>query len=663
MIGPRLLGTMREIHLPAPAEPRVSVVVLAWRQAEMLESCLRSLAEHESAVPFEVVLVLNGASPAVRAVVNDRVSGAVVVDSGSNLGFAGGNNLGVEHARGELLVLLNDDAEVLPRWLDRLVAAVDRPEIGAVGSLVLFPDGTVQDAGGVIWADGSTAVAHRGRSAHEAARGGRRPVDYASGCSLLVRREVWDAVGGLDTRFHPAYYEDTDLCLAMAREGWQVVVEPTSMVLHHESASSTSRFKEHLFRRNQSLLVEKWGPVLAERDLPDPTAVDAAAAALDARRDGRVRLLVIDDRAPSAVVGSGFPRTLEVLAALTRRPDLHVAMLPTATADVDAEVDVAAMGVSILAGEFEEVCRSFDPHIVMVSRPHNAQRAIPILRREVPDASIVVDVEALFHRRVDLQAAIETDPVTAAELTLEARRIEQTERSMIRDCDSVLSLSVDEHEWIESVEGHPPVHHVVPWFESIRMQPAAWAARRDALFVAGWLAGAGAPNADGLRWYHDEVLPELERLAPDLVLHVTGGRPSPDVVELAGPSIRFVGRVPDLSRAYAATRVAVAPVRFGAGLKIKVLEALQMGVPVVTTSVGAEGFDEELRRSIVIHDDPRDFARAVAELAVDRAAWLEQRLRIEVACARTLERGVVTVADALDPLIATHARPRHEEAT
>lgn len=661
MSGPRLLGAMREIVLPTPPDPEVSVIVLAWTQVELLERCLRSLAEHRTSVPFEVVVVLNGASTPVRAVVNERVVGARVVDSSTNLGFAGGNNLGAAHARADLLVLLNDDAEVLPCWLDRLVAAVERPEVGAVGSLVLFPDGSVQDAGGVIWADGSTAVAHRGRTAHEAARVGRRRVDYASGCSLLVRREVWEALGGLDTRYHPAYYEDTDLCLAMARAGWQVLVEPTSMILHHESASSTSRVKDFLFRRNRAAFAEKWDDALRSFSMPDPDAVDAAASALDARPDERIRLLVIDDRAPSTVAGSGFPRSLEILADLARRDDLRIGLLPTAVADLDAEVDVAAMGIEILVGEFEEVCRRFDPDVVLVSRPHNAERAIPVLRRECPDASIVVDVEALFHRRIDLQVGVETDPAVAATLASEARRVEQAEREMVQRSDLVVTLSVEEHDWIRSVEGHAPVELVVPWLTSVAMQPPSWATRRDALFVAGWLAGEGSPNADGLHWYHDEVLPHLARLAPDLVLQVTGGRPSPDVAALAGPSVRFVGRVPDLGRAYASARVAVAPVRFGAGLKNKVMEAIQTGVPIVTTSVGAEGFDQVLRRAIVVRDDPRGFAEAVAELALDPRAWSDQRLRIEAACARTVAAGLPTVADAIAPLISSRARPRPDE--
>ncbi|QGG95845.1 glycosyltransferase [Actinomarinicola tropica] len=651
-----------EIGLPRSTDPLVSIVVLAWRQADLLDACLRSLAQHDTEVPFEVVLVLNGATAEVRRLVADRVQGAVVVDSSTNLGFAGGNVLGASVARGEHLVLLNDDAEVLPGWLDQLVAAVDRPTVGAVGSLVLFPDGTVQDAGGAIWPDGWTSIADRHHPVHIAARRGRRRVHYASGCSLLVRREAWDAVGGLDTRYHPAYFEDVDLCLALDQKGWEVLVEPTSMILHHESASSTSRFKSFLFERNHRQLLDKWGRVVTERPVPPPGAGDRTLDALAMlRRDGP-RILVVDDRAPRAAAGSGFPRTLELLVQLAGRPHLQVAILPTAFGDVSAELDAARLGIQVLAGDFAEQCRQFDPDLVVVSRPHNAARALPVLRDVCPRAVVVADVEALFHRRLDLQAEVVGDAREAARLRREARRVEAMEREMVVAADHVITLSVDEHAWIESVPGHATAHLVPPWSSNLTMQPSRWEERRDTLFVAGWAAGPGAPNSDGLIWYHDEVLPRLLDLAPDVGLDVTGGRPAPDVAGLAGPHLRFTGRVDDLAEVYQRARVAVAPVRFGAGVKLKVMEALQMGVPVVTTSVGAEGFEAELRQAIVVHDDPADTAAAVARLATDRDAWFEQRLRIEVACARTIARGAPTIAGTLEDILPAMAAPDARDA-
>lgn len=369
------------------------------------------------------------------------------------------------------------------------------------------------------------------------------------------------------------------------------------------------------------------------------------------------RVLLVDDRAPRAAAGSGFPRTLDLLRDLAARPDLTVAVLPTIAADVTAESGVAALGVEVLRGDFEEQLVGFAPDLVVLSRPHNAHRAIPLVRARCPHTVVVVDVEALVHRRLQQEADVVGDPARRERLAAEVDRVAEMERDIVRGADLVVCLSVDEREWIEGVEGHPPVAFVPPWSPSIELQPPDWRSRRGALFAAGWSAGADSPNGDGLVWLVEEVLPEVARRAPELVVDVTGADPPDTLRTLATPSLRFVGALGDMAAAHGRARVAVAPVRYGAGVKLKVMEAIQAGTPVVTTSVGAEGFTDELRDAIVVVDEPVAFGAAVARLAVDRRAWFEQRLCIELARRRALAAGMPTVAAAI--LDALDRRPAH----
>lgn len=247
--------------LPAPSSAEVSVIVLAFRRVDVLERCLASLAAHDARRPFEVVVVSNGASIPVRTFLDDRVSGGRIVRSRVNLGFAGGCNFGAASSSGKYLALLNDDAIVEPGWLDALVDRIEAsPRIGVVGSLVLFPDGTVQDAGGFIGEDGMPAVHGRGSSASAAVQQGARRLQYASGCAVLVRREAWDAVGGMDEQFYPAYFEDADLCLRLARQGWETWLEPAATVVHDESASSDPVLKSLAWDWNKARFLLRWGP-------------------------------------------------------------------------------------------------------------------------------------------------------------------------------------------------------------------------------------------------------------------------------------------------------------------------------------------------------------------------------------------------------------------
>jgi GT2 family glycosyltransferase len=208
-------------------------------------------------IPYEVVIVLNGSPEPVRGLVQG-VAGATVVESPVNRGVAGGYNLARASARGELLVVLHDDTEVWPGWLESLVAVADeRPDAGAVGSKALNTDGTLQSAGARILPDGMTEPIGRGEPAD--AYPDRMEVDYCGSNSLLVRAATWDAVGGMDERFYPAYHVDVDLGTAIRARGQVVLYEPSSQVTHHRwGATTDERFRAFAARRNSQRYVAKW---------------------------------------------------------------------------------------------------------------------------------------------------------------------------------------------------------------------------------------------------------------------------------------------------------------------------------------------------------------------------------------------------------------------
>ncbi len=275
------------IVLPSSGSPRVSIVIVTERQPRLLARCLASIARCGSAVPFETIVVLNDALPEVEALVRERVSGATVVASSVPLGLAGGTHRGRAAARGELLVLLHDDTEVQPGWLEALVAAVDaHPEAGAVGSRMLHLDDAPQSMGSVLWNDATVWTLGCGPAALVPESGTTTAVDYCGSASLLVRAATWDAIGGADERFYPAFYVDVDLCLGVWALGQAVLCAPSSRVRHHRSASTEIRFRDFLLRRNRELLKEKWGEALATCEPPAPgsaVGVQRAVARAQAR--------------------------------------------------------------------------------------------------------------------------------------------------------------------------------------------------------------------------------------------------------------------------------------------------------------------------------------------------------------------------------------------
>ena len=271
------------IDLPRSAAPRVSVIIPASSAPDLLHACLRSLARFgPSGLPFETIVVLNEANQEAVARLGDAVTGLQVVGSPVNLGLAGAGNRGRDLARGEFLVLLHDDAEVEPGWLEALVETADaHPQAGAIGGKVLFPDGRLQNAGMVLWRSGFTCPPWVGEAPAPAAFDRLRAVDYCGTSSLLVRAAAWDAAGGLDERFYPVYYVDVDLAMALRRLGFVVLYQPGSRIRHHQGGSRNFRFRWFVAQRNHRLFLEKWGAALEEHEPPEqdsPSAIERALA-------------------------------------------------------------------------------------------------------------------------------------------------------------------------------------------------------------------------------------------------------------------------------------------------------------------------------------------------------------------------------------------------
>jgi O-antigen biosynthesis protein len=627
---PAAASVPARIELRPSDDPRASVVILTRHNLAKLAACLRSL-EHNVApeTAYEVIVLLNDAEPGIETALGRQVSGARVLSSEVNLGFSGGNNRAARHARGEYLVLLNDDTEVEPRWLEALVEAADaHPYAGAVGSRMLFPDGRLQEAGSAIWSDGTTSPRGRGLPPGSRAFSALEPVDYCSASSLLVRRRTWDAVGGFDEEYAPAYYEDTDLCLAIAERGERVLYQPLSRVLHHESSSSDDSFKRFLFARNLERVRSKWARRLRDHEPPPRDgAPGALERAVHRARGCRPRVLAVDSRIPEERLGAGYPRMLDTLRTLSER--FSVAFHPWERRDGDFS-ELGRLGIELVDGDLEEHLAS--PGVLyeaaILSRPNAIGPVIEALRRHQPAAALVYDVEALYYRRMASKAAVLEQPADAERAAARAEVMRRIEEAIAREVDRLVCLSPVEAEILARVEGHAPIELLEQYRPSARPTERGFRERRDMLYAAGWAAGADSPNADGLEWFATDILPAIREQVPWARLVVTGADPPTHVTRLAGPSIQFLGYVEDMHVVYDRARVVVVPMRYGAGVKMKTTEALQFGVPTVTTTIGADGVDLYGGAALEVTDDPREFAARVARLLRDPRAWEERRARL-----------------------------------
>lgn len=627
---PNPLGPIDELKQSSPMvgsrSPRVSIVIPTLGNP-LIRRCLHSLRQNvTTAIAHEIVVVANGPSAAHLASAVTLFSSPVrLLPSVANLGFGGGCNLGAAATSGEFLVFLNDDIEVLPGWLEALVETADRhPDAGAVGSLILFPDGVIQEAGAITWRDGSTLCVGRGESIGANPYDFVRPVDYCSACSLLVRRQPWEALGGFDPRFFPAYYEDVDLCFGLARAGYRTFFQPRSRALHRETASSTTPRRDFLVLRNRETFRRKWARELEACEPAAPTEPRAVARAAQRVRGSR-HLLLIDDRPPQRGSGSGFSVLLDAIEALD---DTGCAVTVAVSDRIDGDIAALAnRGVQVMRQTPDVVLSDlgglFDR--VLISRPNNFARYAPLVRRHQPQASLVYLAEALYYRRMQRQLDFVSDPADRERRTAEMLESRQLERSIPLDADEIICVSDEEGAILASVPGHCRIEVIRPMVRGLAPTAAAFSERSDLLFTPGWLAGDASPNVDALAWFVSDVLPRLLEYRPEIRLRVTGANPPPAARALAGPAVNFVGFTPDLRSMYETARVVVVPMRFGAGVKVKCIEALQYGVPVVSTSVGAEGLGLHDSRAVIVADDAGEFAAALLALYAGPDAWSAQR--------------------------------------
>ena len=450
------MDAMLRVGRLVPDDPRVSIVVLVLDDVDMIEDCLVSLRRTiDSSWRAEFVVVANG-TPLSRLQALQRHEDIVLVRSETNLGFAGGNNLGASVARADLLVFLNDDAVVEPDWLDQLVlTARSDPQIGAVGSRILFEDGSLQEAGAVIWGDGPTSAVGRDLPAGSREYMYVRDADYVSANGMLVTREAWEEVGGFADDYHPAYYEDVDLCMALRRRGHRVVYEPRAVLRHREGGSSTSRYRWYLMGRQRKVFRAKWADELVGRE-PYP-AVDRDAAierALHRTRGHPPRVLFLDDALPDPGWDRGLPglrwqsRTWLPPAMRSRSGPLTAALgdqrhTLARTGVLDRLAD---LGVDVryerLGPMLERPGAAFD--VILCSRPRSYREVMPHLRRLGIQAPIVYDTEAIWHRGVEREARLTDDADQAAELLAQAEEIRATEIDAILHADHVVAVSGEE---------------------------------------------------------------------------------------------------------------------------------------------------------------------------------------------------------------------------
>ncbi|NOZ08595.1 MAG: glycosyltransferase, partial [FCB group bacterium] len=612
----------------------VSIIIPVFNNVGYTKRCLQTLAKNTKYTNYEVIVVDNASDDGTSEFlkkereINDRIR---VITNEKNLGFVTANNQAAEIARGDYLFCLNNDTEVQPGWLTPLVEfARTHEDCGVVGSKLVYPDNTLQEAGGIIFADGNGWNYGRGQNPKDVRFNFVREVDYCSGAAILVRKSLWEKVGGFDDRYAPAYYEDTDLCFNARKEGYKVYYHPHSVVVHHEGKTAgtdlNSGYKKYQ-AINRKKFVKKWKEELQKQKKNNPDRVLSASD-----RGSEKNILVIDPFLPLYDRASGSFRLLQILKSLKKQnyhvtfvarngyqhekylPVLERLGIMTICYDISA---MKATGLDINGKEhniqYEHLFKERFYEYAILDFWELASYYLPIIRKYSPDTKIIIDTVDVHFVREIREAELRKDQ----NLVARALKNKKMELAIYKKADRLWVVTKADAQILEKSIKNVPIDiipNIHPKINYTRKFEETW----DLLFVGNF---NHTPNKDAMEYFCKEVMPIVLQKIPDIKLQIVGNEADRVVNHLSSKHVVVTGYQKDLSGYLKAARLAVSPLRYGAGMKGKIGEAFSWGLPVITTSVGAEGMNIVDYVHALVADTPADFAAKIVMAYQQKDLW------------------------------------------
>lgn len=614
--APRLLTKTDDIlSFPQFRDVAVSIVIPVYNQFDYTKLCLQSILNNTTDIPYEIIIADDCSCDETRNIF-EHVDNVKIVRNEENMGFLKNCNQATKRAVGKYILLLNNDTQVQQNWLTYLLETIEKnQEIGLVGSKFIYPDGSLQEVGGIVYSDASGYNYGRNDNPNKLCYNYLKEVDYISGASILLKKTLWDELGGFDDFFSPCYYEDTDLAFRVRYDkGLKVVCDPRSIVVHFEGKSCGTDLAAGMKKYqvvNREKFFTKWKKQLfAYHSRPSDNNFLSRDHALKKKN-----ILVIDYKilTPNEDTGS---RTTYQYMLLFRKMGMNVKLFPH---------DFYIKGNSLQQHQhdgFEVIDEYFPDFIrkngsqfdyIYLNRPNLAPYYTEFLRFYTK-APIVYQCHDLHYQRQYRERLLANKDEAETMLAKE----KQAEFDIFNKMDLVCSFSFDEVEEIQRENPYINARQIPLYIlDSEEMKAFSYVAseRKDIMFVAGF---QHTPNVDAAVWFVKEIFPLILEKNPSIRLYLVGSNPAQKVLDLQAQNIIVTGFVTNeqLDELYSKVRLAVVPLRFGAGVKGKIIESIYHKVPVVTTTIGIEGIDNT-SHLISVWDEAGEFASAVNRLYSD----------------------------------------------
>lgn len=632
--------------------PLVSIVIPAYNQFEFTYRCLESILNNTHDVEYEIIIA-DDVSNDETINIKNYIRNITIVRNEKNLGFLLNCNNAAKYAKGKYIHFLNNDTQVQNEWLLSLVKIIESDEkIGMVGSKLVYPDGRQQEAGGIIWNDASGWNYGRLDDPTKPEYNYVKEVDYISGASIMLSKKLWDEIGGFDERYVPAYFEDSDLAFEVRKHGYKVMFQPQSIVVHFEGISHGTDIGTGIKAyqvKNREKFIEKWKDELEKNHFQNAQNVFLARD----RSKNKKHILVIDHYVPHFDQDAGS-RTVFGYIKMLIRNNFKVTFIGDNYFKHEPYSSVLEqLGVEILYGNsyannYKTWLKNNSKYFeyFFLNRPHISEKYIDILK-DYSNSKIIYyghDLHSLRETREFLLTG-NKNKLKSADIWRD-REFKLMRKSFISLFPS--QIEIDEIKHIESNINARAIPAYL--FETFENRKRNISITKDIMFIGGF---THEPNVDAVLWFVNNVWTKIKKALPELKFYIIGSKPTEEILSLHNihDGIIVTGFVSDdeLKNYYTKCRLSIVPLRYGAGIKGKVVEALYEQIPLITTSIGAEGLADAIDY-MIIEDDASILSDKLIRLYQDEESLVKLSEKGREYCKKyfSYEKAKYTLNDIFD---------------
>lgn len=605
---------------------RVTIVIPAFNNFYEVATCIESIYSFASKSHFKIIIA-DDASPDVSYSALGLLPGITLIRSGTNSGYIGNVNGATSSINTEFLLTLNQDVIVCPGWLDELVLEADRnPDVGIVGPRIMDKQFKILEAGGIIFQHAQAAHRGRGATPEDDKYNFSCDVDYVSGCAMLVRTALWHRLGGLDTQYAPAYYDDVDICLRARKNDWLVRYAPLSCIVHFEGTSmGVNEHDSSSLKHFQVINREKIAKNHTE--LNGHTSIDHLPR-VDSHCLKRSTVACVFESVPFADRDGGAVDFVLFVDYLLELGYTVSALFLRGVAPEDT-ANWRSLGIQCVHLDTDLGRHLLEMSNLIVS--FGTMVGIRLAKEDLAHKKWIHHTSDCATRRLEaMNELFKTQKDVSPEasrwflgLPRDVPQMWQIEKPILELPSTTLFVTPHDLEYAQQngangnfvhfpiLKGGPDSHSVPEPLQELTVG-----------FVGSFLH---SPNPDAVEYFLRDMWENIHQAVPGSRFLIWGSNINDKQIAQWSkiPGVEVRGWFATWDEVVAQTRVLVSPLRFGAGMKHKVVSTYIYGRPVVGTCTSFEGFDIHHLGQNVMTDDPQLMTNSLIEILQSDSAWTD----------------------------------------